>query len=126
MGNRQENIESALRLLDKNNIKVTKVSRLLKTKPVGGPPQAAYLNGAAEVSTSLPPLKLLKRIKHIENTIGRVKTIHFGPRPIDIDILLYGDKKITSGPLTIPHPQIKTRSFVRIPLNEIRKPRDRH
>lgn len=119
MGNRRAHIETAMRLLAKNKINVLKTSRLLETQPMGGPPQAKYLNGAAKVSTRLKPLALLKTLKRIETALGRVKTITYGPRPIDIDILLYGNTKITSGPLTVPHPQIKTRTFVQIPLREI-------
>lgn len=120
MGDRRAHIKAALQFLNKNKIKVSKVSRLIETKPVGGPPQADYLNGAVRVETKLKPLALLKQLKKIEDQLGRVKTLHFGPRPIDIDILLYGNVEIKNKGLQIPHPQIRTRGFVKRSLQEIR------
>ena len=119
MGNRLENIHKAVSLLNQNGIKVTTVSKPLETKPVGGVAQANFLNGVMAAETQLAPQKLLAQIKTIEQKIGRVKSLKNGPRPIDIDILLYGHLKINTDSLKIPHPEITQRSFVREPLKEI-------
>ncbi len=119
MGDRQKNINDAQILLNKSGIKVTKVSESIETQPLGGVPQAKYLNGAFAAETNLSALKLLEATKKIEQKLGRVPTIKNGPRPIDLDILLYGNKKIKNKKLQIPHPQITKRDFVFNPLKEI-------
>jgi len=119
MGDREKNILSALAALEKNALKVDRVSRLIETEPVGGPPQARFLNGAARITTNLSPTVLLKKIKDIENKFNRVKNTRNGPRPVDIDILLYGKDKIHKPGLIIPHPGIFKRPFVMKPLKEI-------
>ena len=119
MGNREKNIHDALSLLEKNNIEILKKSSLIETNPVGGPQQADFLNGALKVKTDHSPEELLVIIKAIETQLGRVKTILNGPRPIDIDILLYNNIAIDTPALTIPHPRMKEREFVLQPLKEI-------
>lgn len=121
MGDRLKNIYAAVDLLKKAGVKVTKVSKPIETKPLGGVPQANFLNGVLAAETELNPLQLLMTIKKIETDLGRVKFLKNGPRPIDLDILLYGNLKIKTGKLIIPHPEITKRKFVREPLKEIQK-----
>jgi 2-amino-4-hydroxy-6-hydroxymethyldihydropteridine diphosphokinase len=121
MGHRRQNINDAVALLNKSGIKITKVSQPVETKPIGGVAQADFLNGVMAAETKLSPQQLLLKIKSIEQKIGRVKNLKNGPRPIDIDILLYGDLKIKTDKLQIPHPEIAKRKFVREPLKEMQK-----
>ncbi len=121
LGNRNKNINTAIKKLGGiEGIEVTRVSSLIETEPEGGPPQNKFLNGAIEIKTKLPPHELLKQLKRIEKELGRVKTIKNGPRPIDLDILFYGDEKINSSHLKIPHPRMHKREFVMRPLKELR------
>lgn len=119
MGDRLKNIYAAVDLLKKAGVKVTKVSKPIETKPLGGVPQANFLNGVLAAETELNPLILLKSIKKIETELGRVKFLKNGPRPIDLDILLFGNRRINNKFLRIPHPEIKKRKFVSFPLSEI-------
>ena len=119
LGNRRENINKAIALLKDNRIKVKNVSRIIETCPVGGPKQGKFLNAALEAQTSLGPKRLLDTLKSIEIQLGRKKTIRFGPRPIDLDILFYDRANIKTRELTIPHPKIFERDFVLKPLKEI-------
>ena len=118
IGNRKGNITNAVDLLNQNDIRVDKISSIIETDPVG-PPQQKFLNAAIKATTALSPEELLKSIKEIEKKLGRIKTIHHGPRTIDIDILLYDDIGFHSENLTIPHPEMLTRNFVMTPLKEI-------
>jgi dihydroneopterin aldolase/2-amino-4-hydroxy-6-hydroxymethyldihydropteridine diphosphokinase len=120
LGNRRKNIQLALEEI--NHLKDTKVirtSRLIGTKPVGGPRQGDFLNGVVVVKTKLTPLRLLKKLKDVEKLLGRRKTVRFGPRIIDLDILLYGDKKVRHKNLIIPHPRMFERDFVIKPLLKV-------
>ena len=121
LGNRREKIKQALRqigLLSKT--KVLKLSKLMSTEPAGGPDgQPKFLNAALKIETALAPFILLKKLKTIEKSLGRVKTVRNGPRVIDLDILLYSDLKIKNKSLTIPHPAMFKRNFVVKPLSEI-------
>lgn len=120
IGNRTENIKKAISSLRKvEGVKVEKVSKIYQTNPKGGPPQRRFLNGALKISTDLAPAMLLKTLKEIEKKLGRKKTVRFGPRAIDLDILLYANKKINQRNLKIPHPRMKKRKFVLKPLKEI-------
>ncbi|UCH12220.1 MAG: 2-amino-4-hydroxy-6-hydroxymethyldihydropteridine diphosphokinase [Candidatus Omnitrophota bacterium] len=120
LGNRNKNINTAIKRLGGiEGIEVTRVSSLIETEPEGGPPQNKFLNGAIEIKTKLLPHELLKQLKRIEEELGRVKTIKNGPRTIDLDILLYGDEKINSPDLKIPHPRMYKREFVMRPLKEL-------
>jgi len=120
LGNRRNNIKKALDYLAKTKgIKIEKTSRIYETEPVGGPAQRKFLNAAIKIKTSLTPQLFLKIIKKIEKDLGRRKTVRFGPREIDLDILLYGNKIIKRRDLTIPHPRMFEREFVLKPLREI-------
>lgn len=98
-----------------------KVSSLYETEPVGGPPgQGKYLDGAAEIRTSLGPHDLLKHLKQIELKAGRTPSdVRWAPREIDLDILLYGDMVIDDSELTVPHLLLHKRLFMIEPLAEI-------
>lgn len=119
MGDRAKNICDALKFLETYDIEILKRSTLIETEPVGGPPQGKFLNGAVKIQTFLNPEDLLKCLKSIEVQLGRIKTIVNGPRPIDLDILLYDDLTVKTPDLTIPHPRMFEREFVLCPLREI-------
>ena len=120
LGNRKGNITSAIKKIKgADGIRVTKVSSFIETEPEGGPPQGNFLNGAIEINTDLSPHQLLKKLKRIEKELGRVKTVKNGPRPIDLDILVYGKEKINTPRLKIPHPRMHKRGFVMRPLKEL-------
>ena len=119
MGDRLLNIQQAITALINKGVVVTAQSTLIETDPVGGPPQGLFLNGALKAETDLEPLALLTVLKKIEQDMGRVKTVQDGPRPIDIDILLYEGVEMNTSPLTIPHPRMRQRDFVMTPLREI-------
>ena len=119
VGDREGHIKKAIDLLKNNDIEILKASALIETKPVGGPPQGKFLNGAIKIKTNLSPKELLATLKSIEQAVGRTKTVKDGPREIDLDILLYEDIEVTSEQLTIPHPRMHEREFVLKPLKEI-------
>lgn len=119
-GNRHENLRQSLTGLDTTEgIEVVNVSGVYETEPWGVKDQAPFLNLAVEISTVLDPLSLLHRCQMIEERLGREREIHWGPRSIDIDILLYDDYIISTDELTIPHPYMEKREFVLAPLREI-------
>ncbi len=121
LGDRRENIKRALKFLKKTDgLRIKKISKLYETVPIGGPPQGKFLNGAIRIETNLSPLKLLNILKDIERKIGRKKTrTHNQPRPIDLDILIYGNNRIKTRYLEIPHPRMREREFVLRPLSEL-------
>lgn len=121
LGARRENIGSAIKKINSlKDTRVVKKSKLIETNPVGGPAgQPKFLNGALKIKTELTPLTLLKKLKEIEKGLGRAKTVRYGPRTIDLDILLYADKIIKRKGLMIPHPKMFERDFVIRPLAEI-------
>jgi 2-amino-4-hydroxy-6-hydroxymethyldihydropteridine diphosphokinase len=108
----------ALELLGKKG-RVMRVSSFYCTEPVGFPDQESFLNAVAEIETTLSPLALLAACHVIEDELGRRRLLRWGPRTIDLDILLYGDQVIDNAELTIPHPLMATRRFVLVPLGEI-------
>lgn len=107
-------------LAETPGVTVLKPSSLYETSPVGGPPQRSFVNAAVEIETSKSPRELLTLAKEIEAKLGREDSeIRWGPRIIDVDVLLYGDEKIVEPDLEIPHPRIAERRFVLVPLLEI-------
>lgn len=101
-------------------INVTGVSSLYETAPVGGPPQRSFVNVVVRVETVLDPRELLEACKQIEHRLGREPSdIRWGPRVADLDILLYGNEKVSEPDLEIPHPRLKERRFALVPLLEI-------
>ena len=120
IGDREKNLRAALDLMRQvPGTAVRRVSALRSTKPVGGPPQADYLNAVAEIETDLPPRTLLEELQKIEATLGRVRDVHWGPRTIDLDIILLGDLVVDEPDLKIPHPLMHEREFVLQPLCEL-------
>src|SRR5262249_16925250 len=107
LGDRQVNLDRALEMLRATpGITVGPVSTYHETDPVGGPPdQGKYLNAAAALETSLSPHELLRVLLDIENQLGRVRNERFGPRTIDLDLLLYGNQTCQTPELTLPHPR---------------------
>lgn len=98
---------------------VTGCSKLYVSEPVGPAGQPDYCNAVVQLETSLKPLALLDALQAIENNHGRVRTVRWGPRTLDLDILLYGDQVIESERLTVPHYQMHVRNFVLCPLADI-------
>ncbi len=120
MGDRERNLFSAYdHIVTTEGIESLKLSRFYETAPFGGPLQPMFLNAALGITTNLSPHQLLERFQHIENLMGRVRTVKWGPRIIDIDILLYGDEVVDDVHLKIPHPLMHTRLFVLEPFAEI-------
>jgi 2-amino-4-hydroxy-6-hydroxymethyldihydropteridine diphosphokinase len=118
VGNRKENLDSALGFLAER-LRLEEVSPIYDTTPEGNPDQTRFLNMAAHVYTTLKPLSLLSLVKGIEAKLGRVPSKPYMPRPMDIDILFYDNQVFNSPTLTIPHARIPERAFVLVPLNEI-------
>ena len=120
MGNTRENLDLAVRYLDATpGITVVARSSGYRTPPWGPIPQDDYRNICITIDTVLTPRALLERGLAIEARMGRVRDQRWGPRLIDIDILIFGDEKIDRDGLTIPHPRMNERAFVLIPLAEI-------
>jgi len=124
-GDRVTNIREAVEKLASVGVKVQRLSSYYKTEPVGFGPQAWFLNCVAEAATGLMPMQLLKAVKSVEWALGRRPGVTNGPRPIDIDILLYENVVVRSAKLTIPHERMNERRFVLVPLREI-APAARH
>jgi 2-amino-4-hydroxy-6-hydroxymethyldihydropteridine diphosphokinase len=113
-------IRAALSALSERGVaEIDRVSSLYRTAPWGGVPQPDYANACAIGRTELSPLQLLDAIKQLERDLGRVDTVRWGPRVIDIDILYYGDLAMQDERLVIPHRDLLRRAFVLIPLAEI-------
>jgi 2-amino-4-hydroxy-6-hydroxymethyldihydropteridine diphosphokinase len=122
LGDCRANIEAALDELRRSpQVSVIAVSNLITTDPMGGPPgQPKYLNGAARIETDLEPSALLAELKRIERLLGRRGDgPRWGPRPVDLDILLYDDLVLDEPDLVIPHQGLRERRFVLEPLSEI-------
>ena len=120
IGNRQEYIESAIELVGKREgIKILKKSGLYETSPVGYVEQDLFLNAVIKIETDFSAREILKIINKIENELDRKREIRWGPRTIDIDILIFSDKKIDEMDLIIPHKEMLNRLFVLVPLIEI-------
>lgn len=119
LGNREENLRTALKHLQENGVQVVKVSTFIETEPYGVTDQPGFVNAVCQVSTELAPLELLRLLLKIELQMGRVRLRRWGERNIDLDLLLYEDAVLESGELTLPHPDMHNRDFVLFPLAEI-------
>lgn len=121
LGDRNRNIRLAIKEIGElKGTRVLKRSGILESLPEGGPAgQPKFLNAAVKIDTGLSASFLLDKLKRIEKRMGRIKTVRFGPRIIDLDILLYEDRTVHSRKLTIPHPRMFMRDFVIKPLTEI-------
>jgi hypothetical protein len=118
LGNRELNIDSAIAELAKI-IEITHLSTSHETDPVGGPEQPKYLNAILIAETQLDPHELLIAMLEIENKLGRKREVHWGPRTIDLDLIIVGDEVIDSDVLVLPHPRAHERRFVLEPWLEI-------
>jgi 2-amino-4-hydroxy-6-hydroxymethyldihydropteridine diphosphokinase len=122
LGDREATIRRAVELLGAEpGIEVVAVSTLRETEPVGYTDQPPFLNGAAALDTDLPPRALLDRLLAVEQALGRVRDAgpRFGPRRIDLDLLLYGAEIVDEPGLTVPHPRLAERRFALEPLCEL-------
>ena len=119
LGDREANMRRALDELGRSaGVQALRASSLHETAPVG-PAQPRYLNAAAEIETTLKPRELLAACQEIESALGRVRTVKWGPRTIDLDIVLYSEQIVREPDLQIPHPLMHERAFVLEPLAEI-------
>jgi 2-amino-4-hydroxy-6-hydroxymethyldihydropteridine diphosphokinase len=121
VGDRPEFCRKAVKALDSvEGVRVTRVSSLYETAPVGGPPQRSFINVVAKIDTLFEPRALLESCKRIEQRLGREPSdIRWGPRVVDLDILLFGSEKVSEPDLEIPHARLKERRFALVPLLEI-------
>ena len=120
LGDRKDNLDEAVRRLEQSEgVILVARSSDYETPPWGPVPQDDYLNICIVVDTTLAPHDLLGRCLEIETELGRVRDVRWGPRTIDIDVLIYGSEKIEDNTLELPHPRMGDRAFVLIPLAEI-------
>ena len=119
VGERLGNLKTALNLIDDEIAPVIERSSVYETKPWGNENQPSFLNQVIVIETQVEPAVLLKKLKSVERTVGRKRTDKWGPRVIDIDILLMDDLIYKSEKLSIPHPQLHKRRFTLVPLAEI-------
>ncbi|WP_042479019.1 2-amino-4-hydroxy-6-hydroxymethyldihydropteridine diphosphokinase [Bacillus ndiopicus] len=118
IGKREENLKQAVQLL-KKQVDVIKVSSIYETAPVGYTDQPSFLNIAVHIKTKWNAAETLVVCQSVENELGRVRDIRWGPRIIDLDILLFNHDKIETDSLIVPHPRMYERAFVLVPLVEI-------
>lgn len=118
-GSREENLIEAISLLTKAPLKITAISSIYETEPWGYEEQSDFLNLCLELETKLAPQELLEECQRIEDEMGRIRDKKWGPRIIDIDILVYDNREVETAQLTIPHPRIEERAFVLVPLQEL-------
>lgn len=119
LGDRQKQFELALAEMQEEGLAIEKLSPFIETAPYGVLDQPAFLNAACAVRTDLAPQDLLHLLLDIEQRLGRVRKMRWGPRSIDLDLLLYGQQIIDEPDLTVPHPDMKNRLFVLRPLADI-------
>lgn len=121
LGSRWGSLRLALAMLEepRGEIRVLRTSQVYETPPWGFADQPDFLNCVAEITTELEPYLLLRRAKEVEEEMGRQPGPRFGPRPIDVDILLYGDRSLDEHELEVPHPRLHLRAFALVPLAEL-------
>lgn len=120
MGDKEHYLEKGLKELKEHPLcRLGKVSQVYRTTPYGGVEQEDFLNGVMELETLLTPFELLEKLQQVELQAGRERKVHWGPRTLDLDLLLYDDCVIDTGTLTVPHPDMQNRDFVLVPLCEI-------
>jgi 2-amino-4-hydroxy-6-hydroxymethyldihydropteridine diphosphokinase len=125
LGDREGHLERGLAALGARGVRMTAVSSIYETEPVGGPAQGPYLNLVASAETALSPEALMQVALETEAEAGRVRGVRNAPRTLDVDILFYGDLVRRTEALTLPHPRLHERRFVLMPLAEV-APRLRH
>lgn len=120
INNREQYLQDAITALNQEpGIVVTGLSSIYETEPVGYVDQSAFLNMVVQIQTVIPAIDLLFNLLAIENRLGRKRDVRWGPRTIDLDLLLYGDEHLTTPDLIIPHPRMHERAFVLVPLSEV-------
>lgn len=120
LGDREGNLRRAVELLAaEDGIEVVSVSEIRETDPVGPVEQGPFLNGAVRIETDLGPHELLARLLAVEQRLGRVRAERWGPRTIDLDLLLYGNEVVDEPGLTVPHPRLHERRFALEPLADL-------
>lgn len=120
MGDRRNYLHTAVTLLQEHpEIRLERTSSIYETAPVGYTEQPNFLNMAIAVQTTLQPEHLLQVMLDAERKLGRVRDVRWGPRTVDLDLLLYGNASINSEQLELPHPRMWERAFVLIPLREV-------
>lgn len=120
LGDRLATLQRAVDLLAERGVRVTAASRVWETEPVGGPEgQPPYLNAVVRAETTADPAAVLEAAHAVEAGLGRTRDVHWGPRTIDIDLLLAGDMVSNDPAITIPHPRLAERAFVVLPLLEL-------
>ncbi len=120
LGDRLVYLREALRYLERHeSIELEAISSIYETDPVGMTDQPAFLNIAVRLNTSLSPMELLHLCQETENHFQRERIIHWGPRTLDIDLLIYDHLVLNTPELILPHPRMEEREFVQIPLREI-------
>jgi 2-amino-4-hydroxy-6-hydroxymethyldihydropteridine diphosphokinase len=122
LGTRRRNLSAARRRLRQKGVRILRQSRVIETEPWGDTDQPRFLNQVVEVEWAGTPRGLLAAAKSVELEGGRKPTRRWGPRVIDVDILLFGDQRVSGRGLEIPHPGIKARGFVRQSLRELGVP----
>lgn len=120
MGDRSVYLRNAVSLIANfDGVEVKKVSSVYETEPIGGIEQPSFYNMVIEVETDMSPRQLLALVGWVEHMLKRERTTHWGPRTIDVDILLYGEERVNEVDIVIPHPEMLNRAFVLVPLAEI-------
>jgi 2-amino-4-hydroxy-6-hydroxymethyldihydropteridine diphosphokinase len=120
LGDRLANLQTAVDLLgEEPGVRVVASSRVWETEPVGGPDQPDYLNAVIRIETELEPKELLGACMRVEKGLGRVRCVRWGPRPLDVDVLMFDDVVSNDPTLTLPHPRMLQRAFVLVPLLEL-------
>lgn len=122
LGDRHQNLRTAVQSIHKHpKLEVLQASRLYECEPIGGPAQGDFLNGVILVESELAPLALLDFLHELENASGRDRREHWGPRPLDLDIVDVEGFKSDTETLTVPHPRVADREFVLRPISDIDK-----
>lgn len=118
LGDRLDNLKRAVELLLEKGLAVMEASSVYETDPVG-PPQPDYLNAAVAIDCDLLPAELVAVLKRVEAEIGREQSERWGPRVIDLDLLLYGEETVAEPGVTVPHSELTNRAFAMVPILEI-------
>ena len=120
LGDRLANLQAAVDALQAEpGLRVAASSRVWETTPVGGPPQPDYLNAVVRIETDLSARDLLDVARRVESRLGRIRKERWGARTIDVDVLLFDQEQIDEPDLVVPHPRMKERAFVLLPLLEL-------
>ncbi len=120
LGDRVAYLQGAVDALgDTEGLRLVAVSPVYETAPVGGPPQSDFLNAVVAVDTELTPHELLDIAHRVEAAAARVREVRWGPRTLDVDVLLVGDERVDEPDLVVPHPRMTERGFVMVPLADL-------